>query len=137
MANIGIWMDKRMAKLITIGNGEEQPITIKSNVEDYRPSGGSGNRLRGGLQNVVHDRRYKEREKQQLKAYFVEIANKLPKDSTIVVFGPAETGKRFVDELSKSHKELRRKIIGVEKADSMTDNQMKAWVIDYFRQKQN
>lgn len=130
-------MDKRMAKLISIGNGEEKPMIIRSNVEDFRPSGGSGNRLRGGLQTVVHDRRYKEREKQQLKAYFVEIANKLSKDSAIVVFGPAETGKKFVDELAKSHKDIRRMIIGVEKADSMTDNQMKAWVIDYFRQKQN
>lgn len=130
--HIGIWMDKRIAKIIAVDNGGKLIATVNSEVEEFNPKGGSGSRLKGGPQDVVQDSKYLERELQQLKAYFKEVVAKLPKFDSLVVFGPSQTPKRFADHLRKDHKELKGKIVGVEKTDSMTDNQTVAWARDYF-----
>lgn len=129
---IGIWMDKRMAKIVSIDNNGEHLKIIESNVEDFHPKGGSGTRMKGGPQDVVQDGKYLQREKQQLKAYFDDVISNIPSSDPIVIFGPAETGRKFADEVIKSHKELQKNIQGVERADSMSDNQLKSWVKEYY-----
>jgi hypothetical protein len=129
---IGIWMDKRTAKVVSIENSEAQLMTIDSNVEEYHPKGGSGARMKGGPQDVVHESKYLAREKRQFKAFFKNLIERLADVDALVVFGPAETGRKFADELAKSHHALYERLKGVEKADSMTDNQVKAWVRTYF-----
>jgi hypothetical protein len=130
---VGIWMDKRTAKIVSIDQGGEFVSTIDSGVDEFHPKGGSGTSMKGGPQDVVQDSRYTEREKHQMKAFFNEVMGSLPECDSLVVFGPAQTGQRFMDELSSKHKALSSKAAGVEKADSMTDNQAIAWVRDYFR----
>ena len=129
---VGIWIDKRLAKIISIENTEVHLTTIKSDLEEYRPKGGSGTRMKGGPQDVVQDSKYLEREKHQLKAYFNKVIISLPEFDSLVIFGPSQTGQKFADELSNYHKDLHGKITGVETADSITDNQLKAWVKQYF-----
>lgn len=129
---IGIWMDKREAKIISNQVDSEQLVTIKSNVEEFNPKGGSGTAEKGGPQDVVQDGKYLERQKHQLKGYFSEIASKLSDAESLVVFGPAETPQKFVDELENSNKALHKKIKGVKKADSMTENQLREWVREFF-----
>ena len=129
---VGIWIDKRLAKIISIENSGELLTTIKSNIEEYHPKGGSGTKMKGGPQDVVQDSKYLEREKHQLKSYFNKVITSLSDVDSLVVFGPAQTGQKFADELFNNHKDLHSKIIGVETADSMADNQLKAWVKQYF-----
>jgi len=126
---IGIWLDKRMAKIID-PNG--QINEVGSDVEEFNASGGSGSKIKGGPQDVVQDGKYLEREKHQMKAYFNKLAHRISDAHTVVVFGPADTGRKFADELANKDKVLSKKLVGVEKADSMTDNQLRAWVKEYF-----
>jgi len=130
--HIGIWMDKRIAKIIAVDNGGKLIKTVTSEVEEFNPKGGSGSRLKGGPQDVVQDSKYLERELQQLKAYFDKVAEQLPDFDSLVVFGPSQTPGRFYDRLIQQNKDLDGKTIKVEKADSMTENQTIAWVRDYF-----
>ena len=129
---IGIWMDKRIAKVVSIEKDEAQLMTINSEVEEYHPKGGSGTKMKGGPQDVVHESKYLAREKQQFRAYFNKLIAFLTDADAFVVFGPAETGRKFADELAKSHQPIYKKLKGVEKADSITDNQVKAWVRAFF-----
>ena len=129
---IGIWMDKREAKIVSIEEKDERLLTILSEVEDFRPKGGSGSKMKGGPQDVVQDKKFLERKKHQLKAYFDEVIAALSEVESVVVLGPADTGKKFVKELADHHSQLSEKVSGVEKADNMTDNQLKAWVRAYF-----
>jgi peptide subunit release factor 1 (eRF1) len=129
---IGIWMDKREAKIVSIEEKDERLLTILSEVEDFRPKGGSGSKMKGGPQDVVQDKKFLERKKHQLKAYFDEVIAALSEVESVVVLGPADTGKKFVKELADHHSHLSEKVSGVEKADNMTDNQLKAWVRAYF-----
>lgn len=133
MKTIGIWMDKEKAYIITVGKNEEDMITVFSEIENYRIHGGSGSRLKGGPQDVVQDSKYLEREKHQFKAYFDKIIPLINDADKIVIFGPAEAGEKFQKELYKNHQEINKKVEGVMAADSMTENQTKALVRDYFK----
>lgn len=135
MKNTGIWIDKEKAHVVTIDGEKETFKTISSNLESYRPHGGSGTRFKGGPQDVVQDSKYLEREKHQLKKYFKDIASELTKADNLVIFGPAGTNEKFSEELHHNYKLLSTKIKGVRKASSMTDNQVKAWVRNFFESK--
>tara|TARA_B100000745_G_C19995494_1_gene337719 strand:- start:80 stop:487 length:408 start_codon:yes stop_codon:yes gene_type:complete len=133
MKKTGIWLDKDKALIVTLENDKETLNTVMSNVEHYRPHGGSGTRFKGGPQDVVQDSKYLDREKQQLKQYYKSLASKIKDTDALVIFGPADTNEKFSKELHKNHKPLSTKIKGVKKADSMTENQVKAWVRDFFK----
>ena len=130
---IGIWIDKRTAKIITSGDGGKILKTISSKVEENRPGGGSGTRVKGGPQDVVQDSRFMEREKHQLKDFFDRVANALSDVESLVIFGPAQTGLKLGKALEDDHRSLHSKLKGVEKADSMTDPQLVEWVREYFK----
>jgi len=132
MKYTGIWMDKEKAFIIDSSQIEEEMITIPSQVETYKIHGGSGTRIKGGPQDVVQDSKYLEREKNQFKAYFKEIVSRIKNSDKIAVFGPAEAGEKFRKELELNHKNIAIKLEGVFKADSMTKNQIRALVRDYF-----
>jgi stalled ribosome rescue protein Dom34 len=135
MKKTGIWIDKDKALIVTLENEYEGFQTITSNVDHFNVHGGSGTRQKGGPQNVVHDSKYLEREKSQLKQYFKNLAEIIEDSDALVLFGPAKTCEKFSESLHENHKILSTKIQGVRKADSMTDNQVKAWVRDFFRSK--
>lgn len=132
MKKIGIWIDKRESKIVTIENGNERLATIVSEIEEFNPTGGSGTRLKGGPQDVVQDSKYLERQKHQLADFFKKIVPAIEDADAIVIFGPAQTGQKLYNELSSEHPQFQNKTINLEKADNMTDNQVKAWVRDYF-----
>jgi len=131
MKKIGIWIDKREAKIISIESGNERIDTIASNVEDFRPSGGSGTRLKGGPQDVVQDSKFLEREKHQLADYFKKIIHLIKDADAVVIFGPAQTGDKLHKELV-AQKLYTFESLAVVKADSLTENQIIAWVRDYY-----
>ena len=132
MKNIGIWLDKEKAHIVTIENGKELLITIPSNIENYHVYGGSGTRFKGGPQDVVQDSKYLEREKHQFKAYFKDIVNSIKNAHALAIFGPAETYKKFEKELCKNYPKLNSKIKGIQRMNSRTENQTIASVRDFF-----
>ena len=132
MKNLGIWLDKEKAHLVAIENNKEEFSTIYSKVEDYHVTGGSGTQFKGGPQDVVQDSKYLEREKHQLKEYFKEIASTIEDADAIAIYGPAEAQQKFKKELEENYKSIDNKVKLVKVVDSMTDNQVKALVRDFF-----
>ena len=132
MRNIGIWLDKEKAHVLVLENGQESMTTIQSNIETFRIHGGSGTRLKGGPQDVVQDSKYLEREKHQTKRYFAEIVTLVKDADRLAIFGPADIDRKLKKELEIFYKDLDKKVVLVEKADSMTLNQTKALIRDAF-----
>lgn len=133
MKHTGIWIDKEKAHIITI-DGESAAIeTVASTVEKHRPHGGTGTRFKSGPQDIIKDSTFLAHEKQQFKDYFKSIASKLTDIDDLVIFGPAQTNEKFKNEVDKNYSFLSSKIKGVLKADSMTHNQLIAWVRDFFK----
>lgn len=132
MKNYGIWLDTDQAFIVLIENKKESMKRIPSNIEHYRIHGGSGTRLKGGPQDVVQDSKYLEREKHQTKRYFAEIVENIKDANRLIIFGPADIERKFKKELELSYKNLDQKVILIEKADSMTENQIIALVRDSY-----
>tara|TARA_R110002012_G_scaffold51138_1_gene132144 strand:- start:22417 stop:22839 length:423 start_codon:yes stop_codon:yes gene_type:complete len=133
MKHIGIWIDKKNAKVVTFTKDGETLETVLSEVEFFNRKGSSRPRLKTGMaQDVVHESMYLEREKQQLKAYFKKLAAITKDADTIAIFGPASTPEKFRKELQEHYKPIGEKVKIVKKTDSMTDNQVIALVRDYF-----
>ncbi len=133
MKNIGIWMDKEKAHIIRVNNDVENITTVLSKIENFNAKGGSGTRFKGGPQDVVQDSKYLEREKHQFKAYFAQIIPFIKDANEIAIFGPAQAAEKFNIELKEHYKDISKKVKEVLKADSMSDNQRKALVRDYFQ----
>lgn len=133
MKNIGIWMDVEKAHVVLLTEESEQMRTLFSKVENYRPKGGSGTRLKGGPQDVVQDSKYLERKKNQIRSYFKNLADVIKDADSIALFGPSDTAEKFRKELNKNQKGLASKVKTVGKVDSMTHNQVIALVRDFYK----
>lgn len=126
-------MDIKKAHIVCLDQGDESFKTVFSDIELFNRKGTSGPRVKwGGNQDVRHESTYLEREKLQMRAYFTELADTVKDADMLALFGPADTHTRFKKELVKNHKSLAAKLTAVIKADSMTENQIKALVRDYF-----
>jgi hypothetical protein len=132
MKKTGIWIDKEKAHLITLDGEKEIFRTVNSELDFFNVTGGSRSKTRWGPQQVVHDSKYLEREKHQLKAYFNELADQIEGVDAICIFGPGDTKHKFYKEMAESHPALAEKIEAVETTDSMTENQLVAWVKKYY-----
>ncbi|OYX23614.1 MAG: hypothetical protein B7Z06_09995 [Flavobacteriales bacterium 32-35-8] len=132
MKNIGVWLDSKKALIVTIENDMETVKTIHSNMDTNNIT---ANKNIGGAKQIAKDSRYLERKKQLLKLYFNEITQEIKNADALVIFGPAETYEKFAKELGENYKAISAKIKGIRKADSMTDNQVIAWVKDFFEAK--
>jgi len=132
MKQIGIWLDKQEALVVVLQDGADKMERIPSELEFFNPKGGSRSKTRWGPQQVVHDSKYLEREKHQLKRYFDKLAEAVEDADQLALFGPAEAPEQFKAELDENYPELAAKVIAVEKADSQTDNQIKVLVKEAF-----
>ena len=130
--NVGVWLDKEKALIVSVKNGNESMNTIVSEVENFHIHGGSGSKFKGGPQDVKQDSKYLEREKHQLKGYFKDVASEIEDAHAIVIFGPAQTKEKFHKELQENYKAISTKVKAVKTVDSMTENQLKALVRDSF-----
>ncbi len=133
MKKLGIWLDKEKAHLVSLKNDTEKFETIFSELDFFHPKGGSGTKQKGGPQDVVQDSSYLERENHQLKKYFHAIAEKVMDADMLVIFGPAQANEKLRKELERSYPQLASKIKTMVKADSMTDNQVKALVREFYK----
>lgn len=132
MKNIGIWMDKEKAKIVVLQDGREHFETVYSEMDFFNPKGGSGSKTKWGPQDVVQDSKYLEREKHQMRNYFNNLLPILKDAAGIAIYGPAEIFEKFKAELEENHKDISKKVKIAAKKDSMTDNQIRALIRDFF-----
>ncbi len=132
MKQVGIWLDKLEANGVLLEKGKESFFHILSEIEFFNPKGGSRSKTRWGPQDVVQDSKYLEREKHQFRKYFEKIAKALKDADQINIFGPAEAPEKLMAELEENYPEIGSRVLTVQKADSMTQNQFKALVKQSF-----
>lgn len=132
MENVGIWIDKKNAFLIFLKGDTTVLKQVESEVDSFRPHGGSGPKMKGGAQDVVQDDNYLEREKHQLKSYFKDVAELLTEAKNIVIYGPSLIPKKLKKELETRYPAIHKCVMDVITADSMTENQRIALIKNYF-----
>jgi len=128
----GIWLDLDKAYVYHIQKKKNEFLTIDSGVEHMNPKGGSGSSTPYGPQDAISEKHFLERRKHQLKEYFGNIAEQLGESMEVVVMGPAEAKVglyQHLDGLSNA----KFKLHPVMTKDSMTENQVKAEIRDFYK----
>ena len=128
--NVGVWLDKEKAYVISMNGGNHQIEKVESNVETRVRYEGETKSYsgRGGAFFNPSKKRMK-REKHQLNHYLDDLCCKLSDAGSVLIFGPADAKKELKKVLIKRKD---KPAISLESAEKMTENQMVARVREYF-----
>jgi hypothetical protein len=127
--NAGLWIDHKNAVIVIVSGSEETTKHVESSVEKHvRFSGGArpGGESREGGGESSRERRFED----QLNHYYDEVIGSIGDAKAILIFGPGEAGGQLRKRLE--HARLDGRVVGVERADKMTEPQIAAKVRDYF-----
>lgn len=133
MKQTGIWIDTSRAIVVDLENGKEKVTEIDSNVETraLEGTGDSGSFM--GDQHLSREQKINERKKHQLNDYLDDVMNHLKISDEVFIFGPAEVKNKLAAAIKENTLLSKVHLIGVETADSMTDNQVVAKVKEAFK----
>lgn len=124
----GVWIDSHRAVIISFNGDSKNIETIYSEIETReRVDGETRSNSRFGEQHIDLEKSKESRLNGQRKLFLDDIIVKIKNVDELVFFGPAG----MKNELGNQSK-LGNKILSIERADSMTENQMAAWVKAYF-----
>ena len=119
----GLWIDHRKAVIVSITGEIEELKSIASDMEKHvRYSGGAMN----DSEEDERDRRFTG----HLNKYYDEVVALVKDAVSILILGPGEAKVEFKKRL-ENEKQLGR-VIDIETADKMTDNQIAAKVRSHF-----
>ena len=128
----GIWLDHEKATIITlVGKGYKLNIIESDIVTRERTDGETKTYGRFGDQSLSQEKHKERRIKEQTSKYLKNLLSEIKDVDELVLFGPANM-KNEMEKQILHDKTLSSKLIAVESADSMTENQMVAWVRKFY-----
>lgn len=129
----GIWIDLKKAVLVHLHNDKKEIKTFLSEIEPKeRIPGESNDFVRFGNQFSNLEKQKENRLNNQIKKYLNMVSAELSHSDAFVIFGP-DGIKHELEKLILKNKDLSNKLKGVKTADSMTDNQIAAWVVNFYK----
>ena len=132
--NIGIWIDTKQAVIVKLSENLDHSLKkIESNIETReRVDGETSKYGRFGNQYLTYEKNRKNRKNEQTNVYMKSLIKEVHDCEKVVLFGPSNMKKIFEKEIKKNI-QIADKLVGVSNAESLTDNQMVAWVKDYYK----
>lgn len=131
--NIGIWIDSKQAFIINLSNGKNTVKTIESNIEfRERVEGESKKFGRFGGQYITYEKNRENKQTLQTNSFIKSLLKEISHCDSFVIFGPSKMKKILKKEI-KNNMLLAPKLLGVFKSEQLTENQMVAWVKDYYK----
>lgn len=132
MNQTGIWIDSKKAVIITFKNKESNTKIIYSGVEGKNRVEGEGKEFgRFGNQFSTLEKKLEKKYQSEIIEYLKEVIKELESTDDLVLFGPAQV-KIELKKLIEKDNNILKKLLDVVDADSMTDNQLVAWVRKYY-----
>ena len=130
----GIWIDTQQAVIVTLHDKEEHSREVlESGISSReRVPGETKDFGRFGDQYLDPEHKKEHRLEQQKKDYFKALAERVKGTAELVLFGPAGMKIAF-EKYIRENRTLADKLLAVETTDSMTENQIAAWVKDFYR----
>lgn len=132
---IGVWMDHNKALLIEYHPYSEQIQTLYADLSiGQREEGEGSDTAFFGERASSNEDRKENKYRDELKTYFKSLEKVLKGYDEILLFGPGKA-KNELKNLMREDKEFQSAEIFMENAEAMTENQYKAYVRDYFRER--
>lgn len=130
---IGVWIDTKKAKIVTLIGDQRNLKIIESEIETRERIPGESNQPgRFGDQYLDQEKSKEQKIKKQAGDFFKTIMTELTGCDSIVIFGPSNMKHELEKEIKKDHL-VSSKLKEVVTADSMTDNQTSALVVDFYK----
>lgn len=130
----GIWVDHENAIIVFLIDGRESCSRVEADAEGhFRFSGGRRTSPTYGHQDISPERRIEERYRQHLHKYYRKVIHAVRGADEIFIFGPGEAKFELKKEFKKS-RELSARIVGIERADKMTESEIVAKARDFYEE---
>jgi hypothetical protein len=131
--NIVICIDSKQAFIIKLSNHKHTIKTIESNIEfRERVEGESKKFGRFGGQYISYEKHRENNQMTQTSEFIKKLLKEITNFDSFVIFGPSKMKKILKKEI-KNNMLLAPKLLGVFKSEQLTENQMVAWVKDYYK----
>lgn len=128
----GIWIDHEKAMIITLDKGQHKLKIIESDIVTRdRIDGETKSYGRFGEQSLSQEKHKERRIKEQVSNFLKNLLREIKGMDELVLFGPANM-KNKLEKYIRNDTTLVSKLQAVVSADSMTDNQMIAWVKNFY-----
>ena len=128
----GIWIDTQKAFIVKLDETGSETKTILSEIETKeRIPGESKEYTRFGDQYFNPEEKKEHKRENEVRDYFREIVKEISSSDEVVIFGPAMM-KKELEKFIRGDRSLKFDLKPIESADKMTENQMAAWVRNYF-----
>lgn len=130
----GIWVDHSRALIVRIEDGLSYVNHVESKLHrtEHRTAGSRGT-TPYGPQDVNDEKSNDRKQKSQLRAYYQEIVDHLLNADGILLMGPGEAKVELELEIRDSFS-LKDKIVSVQTADKMTENQFRQIIVRFFKE---
>jgi hypothetical protein len=122
---LGIWMDYSKAYLMELLPDNIQIQTIESNFT---------HEIKAESIEKSEKHMHNKEEGEKLK-YFKKLQSEIEKFDDIFLFGPGDA-KLELHELLKENRSKDQVVLEIKTTDKMTENQLKAFVLKHFSEKQ-
>ena len=131
--NIGIWIDTKKAFIVKLTNNNHTIKKIESNIAiKERVPGESKKFGRFGGQYMTFEKNKLNRKNEQTNIFIKKLLKEVHNCDYLVLFGPSKMKNIFKKEIH-TNMLLTNKLVGVFNAEPLTENQMVAWVKDYYK----
>ena len=128
----GIWLDYEKATIITLDRDKYKLNTIESDIVFRERTDGETKKYgRFGDQSLSPEKHKERRIKEQTSTYLKNLLSEIKDVDELVLFGPASM-KKELEKHILNDTTLASKLKTVVSADSMTENQMVAWVKKFY-----
>lgn len=132
MEFLAVWLDTNQAYILN-AHGETLE-SLNSGVATREREPGQGNdQGRMGHQFLDPERKKEERYKHEMNQYFREISDLLAGHSILLIAGPGQIKKNLLHYLQQD-KRFRNAELKLETTDSMTENQLGAFVRSFYEE---
>ncbi len=131
----GIWIDHKRAVIINFNEKNEEKIyRIDSGFEGKEREEGQGNdhnTARMGTHFISDEKGFENRQKEDLRKFYLEVILRISEDSEVYIFGPASAKDELATKI-RNYESLKISITKIEPAERMTENEIAAKAREYF-----
>lgn len=128
----GVWIDTKKAVIVFLEEDGHSSESIYSSIDNRERIPGEGKLFgRFGNQFINFEKKKQNKLENNVRTFCREVVSKLENSDEIVIIGPSHMKKILKDAIGQD--EILSKIqTAIETTDTLTDNQIIAWVKNYY-----
>lgn len=130
----GIWIDSREALIFTMRKDSEHFERIVSNVEEYHVHSEGKSASPFVVRDAIKEKQILSRRSLQFQRFFSEVLAVVSDSDEVLICGPGNT-RLGLEKAMLPDKNRKYRLVGCHPLDSLTENQIRAWMREKFHLK--